>query len=138
MTLSLPRLMASILGTFISIIGVFALIEFFNPDGLLFGVLQFNTLHILYHLITGLIGLVAAAVLKGRFAAWYILVMGMGYGALTIFGFLFQGDFFDFAYLNLQDNLLHASIALIALFMALGVAFQQPELFLPASSYSSL
>ena len=125
----LSRICALLLGGTITLIGVFAFIQVYNPNGLLFGVFQVNTLHTAAHLATGAIGVLLAFVRRGCYAAWYLLGMGVLYGVLTIFGFIFEGDFIGLAYFNFQDNLLHASVAMVSLLMSLFIAIERPELF---------
>ncbi len=126
---ALSRICAFLLGGTITLIGVFALIPAYTPNGYVFDIFAVNTLQTGAHLATGIVGVLIALARRGRYAAWYLLAMGMVYGVLTIFGFVFEGNFAGLAYFNFQDNLLHASFALVALLMSLLIAVQRPEMF---------
>jgi hypothetical protein len=130
----LSRICTFLLGGTITLIGIFAFIQVYNPHGLLFGIFQVNTVHTAAHLATGAIGILIALVRRGRYAAWYLLGMGLLYGVLTIFGFIFEGNLFGLAYFNFQDNLLHASVALVSLLMSLFIAIERPEMFVEQNS----
>jgi len=125
----LSRICALLLGGTITLIGIFAFIQVYNTNGLLFGIFQVNTLHTSAHLATSATGVLIVFVRRGRYASWYLLGMGLLYGVLTIFGFIFEGDFIGLAYFNFQDNLLHASVAMVALLMSLIIAIERPEMF---------
>ena len=125
--MSISRVSALLLGVVIIIFGIFGFLQYFTPDGVLFGVFQVDLIHNLIHVISGLIGIIAAIPNQRRYAAWYILEMGLIYGAITIIGFLLNGDVFGFVFFNLNDNLLHAGITGIAFIMCIVILLERPE-----------
>ena len=124
---SISRVSALLLGVVIILFGIFGFFEYFTPGGFLFGVFQVNLIHNLIHTISGLIGIIAAIPNQRRYAAWYILEMGIIYGVITIIGFLLNGDVFGLLFFNLNDNLLHAGITIIAFIMCIAILLERPE-----------
>lgn len=125
--MSLSRIGALLLGLVVILFGIFGFFEYFTPNGFLFGVFQVNLIHNLIHVISGLIGIIAAIPNYRRYAAWYILEMGVIYGIITIVGFLLNGDLFELVYFNLNDNLLHAGITIVAFIMCILILLDRPE-----------
>jgi hypothetical protein len=123
------RVCAGVLGTIIILVGILGFFAFATPGGFLLGVFQVNAFHNVVHIISGLIGIVAAIPHDRRYAAWYVLEMGIIYGALTVLGFTLNGDIFQLAYFNLNDNLLHAGIAVIAFLLCIFILVDRPEQF---------
>ncbi|MBA3824051.1 MAG: DUF4383 domain-containing protein [Ktedonobacterales bacterium] len=122
-----PRLSAFILAFIIVVVGILGFFDYFAPEGVLFGLFQVNTIHNLIHIITGLIGLIAVIPNHRRYAAWYILEMGVIYALVTILGFVYNGDIFDLAYFNLNDNLLHAGITILSFGMSILILLDRPQ-----------
>jgi uncharacterized membrane protein HdeD (DUF308 family) len=122
------RVSAGLLGAIIIVVGI---LGFFltTSSGLLFGIFQVNAVHNIVHIISGLIGIVAAIPNQRRYAAWYVLEMGIIYGLLTVLGFTLNGNIFQLAYFNLNDNLLHAGIAVIAFLLCIFILIDRPEQF---------
>lgn len=125
--MSLSRVCALVLGIIIILFGILGFFEYFTPDGFLFGVFQVDLIHNLIHIISGLIGIIAAIPNQRRYAAWYILEMGIIYGLITILGFLLNGNLFSLVIFNLNDNLLHAGITVIAFMMSIIILLEWPE-----------
>lgn len=123
------RISAALLGGIIICIGILGFFSFAAPGGLLLGIFQVNAFHNAVHIISGLIGIVAAIPRARRYAAWYVLEMGIIYGVLTVLGFTLGGDIFQLAYFNLNDNLLHAGIAVIAFLLCIFILIDRPEQF---------
>ncbi len=125
--MSYTRLSAFILAFLIVVVGILGFFDYFTPGGQLFGLFQVNTVHNLIHIVTGVIGLIAVVPNRRRYAAWYILEMGLLYAVVTIFGFVYDGDVFDLAYFNLNDNLLHAGIAMLSFGMSILILLDRPQ-----------
>lgn len=117
----LSRLYAALIGAVIVGIGVLGFVNYLTPGGQLFGLLQVNAIHNGIHIVSGLVGLVLAFYRQGRYALGYMLGIGFAYGLVTLIGFAINGDFFDLAYFNLADNLVHAAIALSGLTLSMVV-----------------
>jgi len=122
------RFYSGIAGSIVVTVGILGFIRVFVRDDHLFGLYQINALHNLVHIITGLPGIFFVFYRRGRFALVYLLSLGFLYAVLTLFGFVYNGDFFDLAYFNLDDNLLHAGIAVTTLLMTIHIMLAQPEL----------
>jgi hypothetical protein len=93
------------------IIGFFYSAAFGSPGrtDAVFGVLSVNGWHNVVHIATGALGLLAA----GGAARAYAGAVGVGYGAVAIWGFAI-GDgesILGFIPVNTEDNVLHALIA---------------------------
>jgi hypothetical protein len=125
--MNISRVCALLLGGIIILFGIFGFFQFFTPGGYLFGIFSVNLVHNLIHLVTGLVGVIVAIPNQRRYASWYILEMGVIYGIVTIVGFLLNGDIFEFAYFNLNDNLLHAGITVIAFILTIFILLEKPE-----------
>jgi hypothetical protein len=121
------RLSAFILAFIIMVIGILGFFDYFTPGGQLFGLFEVNTFHNLIHVVTGLIGIVAVIPSHRRYAAWYILELGILYAAVTIIGFVYNGDIFSLAVFNVNDNLLHAGITILAFSMSILILLNRPQ-----------
>lgn len=128
--LVVARLGTSALGGVIALFGAFALTQASN--GYVLDLFQINTIPIGAYLCTGLLGLVAALIARGRYAAWYPLAIGVFYGILAVVGFLLEGQIPVWGTVNVPDNLLHAGIALVALGLGFFLVAARPELFMEA------
>lgn len=128
-----PRLCAFSLGLIGVLLGVLGFITATAPANLIFGLFQVNLFHNLVHIFVGAVGIIAAIPAYRRYAAWYVLEMGLVYGTLTFLGFALNGDFFGLAYFNANDNLLHAGIAVVALIMAAIIAAASPGQFIKSA-----
>lgn len=79
-------------------------------EALLFGVFQVSILHNVVHLLFGVAGLAAAA--RARASRLYLIVGGVVYLVLWLYGLLFSGDHdANFVPLNDADNWLHLFLA---------------------------
>ena len=116
------RLYAALVGgalVILGIIGFFYDASFETGDDVqadaIFGILDVNGWHNLFHIATGLVGLAAA----GYAARTYALALGLGYLLLAIWGFLETDDGFgailDVLPVNTEDNVLHLLIGLAGL-----------------------
>ncbi len=129
----LARVLAGMLGAIITLIGVFTFIQPIAPGHLIFGLFQVDDVHAGFHLATGALGIIGALIPPQRFAPRYLLAMGLLYGTLTIAGFISGGDFFNVTFFNMNDDLLHAVVAVAALAMCFLIVLLQPEAFFEPS-----
>lgn len=83
------------------------------------GIFEVDTVHNLVHLLSGVVGLVAAAS-GASYARLYLIVFGIIYGAVTVIGFTMGGDILSLFTVNQADNYLHAGIALVSLAVGFG------------------
>jgi len=112
------RLYATVVGavlTIAGIIGFFYSSDFGSPGTVddVFGLLDVNGWHNVFHLVTGLLGLAAA----GYFARTYALALGLLYAVLAVWGFIIgSGDsILGFIPINAEDNVLHLIIGVLGL-----------------------
>jgi len=96
---------------------VLAAIAGFTTPGPLLGLFEVNTLHNIVHLTSGLVTLLAATQGIGPMRAWGRL-FGSVYLALAILG-LASPKLFGLMPVNLPDNLLHAGLAGVFLYVGL-------------------
>jgi hypothetical protein len=76
-----------------------------------FGVLDVNGWHNLVHVVTGLLGILAARTLAS--ARTYCLVLGLVYLVVAVWGFVLGGDgsILSIVPVNTQDSVLHLLLA---------------------------
>lgn len=109
-------------GIIFLVIGLLGFIPAFTPNDMLFGVFMVNAVHNWIHILSGVIGILAAVSVNPRAQlgyAWFILV---GYGLITILGFmLVRGPdmLFGIIAMNPADNVLHLLLTLSALVVIL-------------------
>lgn len=96
--------------------GLLGFVPALNPDGMLFGLFQVDTIHNIIHLASGVV--VLLAVLSGGIAyiKLYFKVFGMVYALVTILGFVLGGNLIVIM-VNTADNFLHLGIALVTLYL---------------------
>ncbi len=87
-----------------------------NASGFLFGIFGVNSLHNVIYIVTGLLALSSAGTLKA--AKTYFKVIGIVYGLVAILGFAMH----VLMTTNTADNILHAVIALYALYYGFRMA----------------
>lgn len=108
------RTVTLLFGLFFIGIGVAGYQPSFIQDGLLFGFFEVNDVHNMIHLASGVIALIAAT--RARLSKLFLQIFGLLYGATAIAGYWFGGDL-QVMHVNDADNVLHAVIAVIALFV---------------------
>lgn len=91
-----------------------------DADGhqLLLGIFMVDALHNTVHLLSGVVGLIAAA--NERYAKTYLVGFGVVYALLTLIGF-FDATLFGLLHVNAADNWLHFVLALGLLGAGLGL-----------------
>ena len=117
-TASPARLYATVVGavlTIAGIVGFFYSSSFGSPGNVdeVFGILDVNGWHNVFHLVTGLLGLAAA----GYAARTYALGLGLLYAVLAIWGFIIgSGDsILSIVPINTEDNFLHLILGVLGL-----------------------
>jgi len=85
-----------------------------NDTGVLFGLFQFDQLHNVIFVITGLVGIAAAA--GFRLSKNYFKVFGSIYLLLTVLGLFLANGIVLGMMMNTADNVLHLIIAAFALY----------------------
>ena len=117
-TASPARLYATVVGavlTIAGIVGFFYSSSFGSPGNVdeVFGILDVNGWHNVFHLVTGLLGLAAA----GYAARTYALGLGLLYVVLAIWGFIIgSGDsILSIVPINTEDNFLHLILGVLGL-----------------------
>src|ERR671936_732244 len=122
------RLYATVVGavlTIAGIIGFFYSSSFGSPGDVdeVFGILDVNGWHNVFHLVTGLLGLAAA----GYAARTYALALGLVYVVVAVWGFIIgSGDsILGVLPINTEDNVLHLVLGVLGL--AAGAASPAPE-----------
>jgi hypothetical protein len=116
----MAKKLAMIIGVVLVVVGLLGLL-IPNPIVGDEGVFQTNNLHDLFHILTGVIFMVAAS--KGELAsAQTMIVFGFVYLALTVLGFLTgEGDLLGLVRINTADNFLHLALTLVFLGVGYGL-----------------
>lgn len=107
------KLVTKILGIVLLVVGVAG----FFVDGQLL-VFQVDTVHNVVHILSGVIGLVAAGTYS--YSRLFLIVFGLVYAVVTVVGFAMNGDIFGLFDVNMEDNYLHAAIAILSLGVGFG------------------
>ncbi|OGT45912.1 MAG: hypothetical protein A3E83_02385 [Gammaproteobacteria bacterium RIFCSPHIGHO2_12_FULL_41_20] len=101
-------------------VGIAGFMPTFTMDGYLFGLFMVNMLHNLVHIMSGVIGILAA--FKFIYAKWYFRILGIVYILVMILGFIRSEILHTIGlHMNLADNFLHLLIALVALYLGWAV-----------------
>lgn len=108
------RIWAVLFGIAFIFAGVAGFLPSFMPNDLLFGYFEVNSMHNIVHIATGVIAIMMAT--RHSSAVLYFRVFGLLYGAVAVMGFWRQGDLFMMQ-VNMADNILHAAIAVIAIYL---------------------
>lgn len=108
------RILGIVFGIVMIFVGVVAFFPSFNPNGLLFGYFEVNTMHNIVHIVTGVLAIMAAT--NDRYIRLFFQIFGIVYAIVAILGFARNGDLF-MMHVNTADNLLHVGIAIISLYL---------------------
>lgn len=112
----LLRILAILFGIGFIFAGVAGFLPEFMPNGLLLGMFAVDTMQNLFHIITGVLAIMAA--ISYRYARLFFQVFGIVYALMTIVGFFWKGDLgFMMMPLNLADNIFHLIVTLVALYL---------------------
>jgi Domain of unknown function (DUF4383) len=140
-TTSPARLYAMLVGVVLvvaGIIGFFYEPAFSSDESVrkaVFGLLDVNGWHNVIHIVTGLLGIVAARTLTS--ARTYCVLFGAVYLVVAVWGFILGGDgsILSIVPVNTQDSVLHLLLAAGGLAAyASSVPAQQPRTARPAVS----
>ncbi len=112
---------AKVVGALLFIVGILGGLPAFAPDGMLFGVFMVDTVHNLFHLISGLVLLAAGFGVQWELSRRLVLGFAIIYGLLTLAGFLAPADRVLGMQFNMADNVLHLALTATALMFALPV-----------------
>lgn len=81
-----------------------------DSQALLLGIFQVSILHNIVHLLFGVAGVASAA--TARAARWYLIIGGVVYLVLWVYGLFVPGDHpANFVPVNMADNWLHLVLA---------------------------
>lgn len=111
---SLTKSVTWILGIVLVLVGVAG----FFTNGMLL-VFQVDTVHNIVHLLSGVVG-IAAAASGDKYSRLYLILFGLVYGLVTVVGFVNAGDILGLFTVNDADNYLHAAIAVVSLGVGFG------------------
>lgn len=114
------KTVAVIFGLVVLVAGILGFIPGLTVGNRLLGIFEIDGIHNWIHILTGIIGLIAA--IQENYARLYFKVVGIIYAILTIFGFLFAGNLL-ITHVNTADNLLHLVIAIVTLYF--GFVYQR-------------
>lgn len=116
------RILAILVGIALVFVGVAGFLPQFMTDGLLFGYFQVDSLHNLFHLVTGVIAILSAS--SAGMASWFFKLFGLIYLAIGAAGFYYQGDL-TMMQMNEADNILHIAVGVV--FLYFGVFLKKPS-----------
>lgn len=108
------RFFAVLLGIGFIFAGVAGNMPMFMQDGLLFGFFEVNSMHNLFHIVTGVIAIMAAT--RYMLTKLFFKLLGIVYTAIAIYGFYTGGDLI-IMHVNLYDNILHIAVGVLSLFL---------------------
>jgi hypothetical protein len=108
------RTIAILFGIAFIFAGVAGFLPSFNPNGLLFGYFEVNSMHNIVHLVTGVLAIMAST--SYRFTKIYFSVFGLIYTVVAIWGFWNNGDLY-LMHVNTADNILHIVIGVLAIYL---------------------
>lgn len=118
------RTFAILFGIIFLFIGVIGFMPFFIIDGNVLGVFQLESMHSTVYIVSGLIALLAS--IQAAYAKLYFQIIGMIYAILAGIGFWQSGDLMVMQ-VNYADNVIHAAIAIFALFLGFMLSAPQPH-----------
>jgi hypothetical protein len=106
------KLVTKILGVVLLLVGIAG---FFTGGMLL--IFAVDPIHNIVHILSGVIALAAAG--SYQYSRLYLIVFGVVYGVVAVLGFL-SGDVLGLIAVNMEDNYLHAVIAVLCLATGFG------------------
>lgn len=106
------RFFAILFGIAFIFAGVAGFLPTFIQDGLLFGYFTPNSMHNVFHIVTGVVAIMVAT--SFRATKIYFQVLGLLYTALAVWGFWASGDVY-MMHLQPADNILHIVVGVVAL-----------------------
>lgn len=106
------RIVAVLVGIALIVAGVAAFLPQYQVNELFLSYFQVSNLYNVIFISCGVIAIIAAA--SSILARIYFQLLGLTFAAGAILGFLHNGDLLFFQ-VNLADNIVHISIAVVAL-----------------------
>ncbi|MBP7113844.1 MAG: DUF4383 domain-containing protein [Candidatus Peribacteraceae bacterium] len=110
---ALVKPFTGLLGLVLTIAGIAG---FFTSGMLL--MFEVDTVHNVFHLVSGLVGLFAFGSSQ-LYARWYLILLGLVYGFVAAVGFA-TGGFFDLMAISMANNYLYLGIAVVGLILGFG------------------
>lgn len=110
---------AKVMGGILFLIGILGFVPAFTPDGMLFGVFMVDTMHNIFHMISGLVLFVVGLSENWDLAKKVTLLFAAIYGIVTIMGFLSPDNIVMGMRMNMADDVLHLGITASALLFGL-------------------
>ncbi|MDX1900797.1 MAG: DUF4383 domain-containing protein [Gammaproteobacteria bacterium] len=105
--------LAVVFGIVLLAVGILGFVPSLTTDGMLFGIFEVDNMHNGVHLLTGVLALVA--VTNASYTKLYFKIFGVIYAIVAVWGFVADGNVL-MMHMNMADNVLHAVIAVVALF----------------------
>jgi hypothetical protein len=112
------RFLTIMFGIALIFAGVAGFLPSFTPTGVLFGYFTASPMHNVFHMMTGVIAIMAAT--SYRTARMFFQGIGLFYTAIAIWGFWSAGNLYIMQ-LHLADNVLHIIIGVLALLVGFGL-----------------
>lgn len=112
---NLAKLYAIVLGVALVLVGILGFVPALTPNGDLLGLFAIDPLHNIIHILSGVVGLIAAFSAQGKYARFYALIFGVVYGLVTVVGFIQGTTVLGLIHVNIEDNILHLLITLASL-----------------------
>ncbi len=103
-----------LLGIILLVIGILGFVS--NP---VLGLFEVDTMHNIIHIVTGVVGIAAAA--SGvSYARLFLIVFGMLYAVVAVLGFAMNGDILGIITTNRAEDYLYTALALVSLAIGFG------------------
>lgn len=116
------KLFGILLGVLLIFIGVAGFLPTFKQNGLLFGFFEVDLWHNLFHIISGVLAIMAATSYKS--IRLFLQVFGFIYTIIAIIGFWRGGELF-ITHNNLADNILYLIMGVLALYLGLSASSRE-------------
>jgi hypothetical protein len=94
--------------------GVAGFLPTFMKDGLLFGYFEVNSMHNIFHMVTGVFAIMAST--GTRATKLFFQLFGLLYTILAIWGFWTNGDLV-IMHANLADNILYLVVGVVWIYL---------------------
>lgn len=118
------KVYAIIFGIVFLIVGLLGFYPPMVPNGFLLNTFTVNTVHNVFHIITGILGLLVA--FSAYYSRLYFKVFGIIYLFVAVLAFMRYGDFV-YMHLNTADNILHLVVGAIAIYLGFGKPKKQED-----------
>ena len=117
---------AVMFGIVFVVVGALGWVPAVNPGGKLLGIFDVNPAHNVVHLATGVVAIIVG-VMSEKASRVFFQVFGVIYGLVAVLGF-YYGDapLLGIVANNAADSALHVVIAVIALYLGLGMKSEAP------------